>query len=102
MPNYVRVKLPDGTIKILDKSSTGGQEIINSQRPPREQVPEMWTECTISYRGFSAALRSRMFNNQKKVQLLYNGNWIDLDTTTEPNLTNLIIKFYNDNIAVKP
>jgi hypothetical protein len=96
--NYVKVTLPDGTTKALNPASGAAQ----GANQPSEHVPEMWSNCKASYKGFETSVRSRKFNGQVKVEILYNGSWVNLATSVSPNLSALIVNFYDNNIGVKP
>lgn len=84
--------------KVYKNGSSREKEVVSEiLAETKNQIPDLWTICDISYREWSSQIRCKRFEGQIKVEIYFNDIWIPLVVEGEPNLSELIINFYNRN-----
>ena len=93
MSNYIKITDDNGNIKVVDYNYRTNDNVVQDNN----STPDLWTYCDVSYKDSSFSIRSKRFEGKKKVEIYDNGSWIVLAIDDEPDLSNLIINFYNNS-----
>ena len=91
MKDYIKIKNSDGSYKIVKSN-------YNLTDDKKEMTNNQWVISHFRYKNYYSQIRSQKYQGKIKIELYYNNQWLPLAIEDNPNISDLIIKFYKDKI----